>query len=376
MENKTIGIVGGGQLGRMLADAAHKLGFNVVVLDPTLNSPASQVADKQIIGSFKNKKKILELSKISDFITFEIESANSEALDELVKRGVSIYPEPRILKIIKDKFNQKVFLKNKNIPVAEFAIIETKDDCAKQGKTFGYPLLLKARFDAYDGRGNYVIKNKKEISKAFRKLSVSSLYVEKFIPFKKELAVISARDKFNNIESFEVVETVHQNNICHIVRSPASVSPKIKLKAKKLAKKVLETFGGIGVFAVEMFLRKNGEILVNEIAPRVHNSGHHTIEAYNVSQFEQHIRAVAGLPLKKPKTTSKVAVMINILGEREGKVKYAGEQKAKLINGVNIHIYGKLETRKERKMGHITALGNTIEEAEKKAKKAHKYISI
>lgn len=373
---KRIGIIGGGQLGKMLTEAAHKLGFTVIILDPTPNSPAGQVADKQIVGSFKDKNKILELAKISDFITFEIEGVNVEALEKLVAHGISVHPSPKVLKIIKDKFEQKVFLRKHNIPIANFSLIKDKEDCEKQGEIFGYPYLLKARFDAYDGRGNFLVNKKSEISEALKKLSGSSLYAEKFVPFKKELAIISARDTFNNIESFEVVETVHKNNICHVVRSPAPVSNQIKLKAQNLAKQVLEALEGIGVFAVEMFLTRDGKILVNEIAPRVHNSGHHTIEAYTASQFEQHIRAITGLPLAKPIARAKASVMVNILGNRNSKAQYQGEEKAKLIRDVNIHIYGKIETKKERKMGHITALGKTIKDAEKRALKAHGYISI
>jgi phosphoribosylaminoimidazole carboxylase PurK protein len=376
MKRKTIGIVGGGQLGRMLVQAAHKLGFRVVILDTTPNSPAGQVADRQIVGSFKDKKKLLELSKVSDFITFEIESANADALEQLIKKGVPVNPDPKVLKIIKDKFKQKTFLSMHRIPVAKFAIIKSEKDCKKQAKIFGYPFLIKSRFDAYDGRGNYLVKNKNDINVALQKLSGGLLYAEKFVSFKKELAVISARDIFNDVESYDVVETIHKNNICHIVRSPANIPLKTKLKAKNMAKQALQALGGIGVFAVEMFLAKNGALLVNEIAPRVHNSGHHTIEAYSVSQFEQHIRAIAGLPLAKPRKTARAAVMMNILGDREGKADYKGEKEAKLISGVGIHIYGKMETRKERKMGHITALGATLSEAESKAKKARKYISI
>lgn len=376
MKVKTIGIVGGGQLGRMLTDAAHRLGYRVVVLDPNSPSPAGQVADKQIIGGFKDRKKILELAKVSDFLTFEIESADNKTLEEIAKKGKPVNPSPKILRIIKDKFEQKVFLSEHNIPVADFALIQNEEDCIKQGEIFGYPFLLKARFDAYDGRGNFVVHKKSDIPKAFKKLAKSTLYAEKFISFKKELAVVSARDKFNTIYSFDVVETIHENNICHIVRSPASVSQKIKQKAKKVAQKTLEALGGVGVFAVEMFLIEDGDIIVNEIAPRVHNSGHHTIEAYSASQFEQQIRAITGMPLTKPKTKSKASVMVNILGKRNGTAKFAGEEKIKSISGVNIHIYGKMETRKERKMGHITVTANTLKEAEKKAKKAHSYISI
>jgi len=375
MQQKTIGIVGGGQLGRMLAQAAHILGFKVIVLDPTPGSPAGLVADGQIVGSFKDEAKILELSKISDFITFELEGVNDEILEKIAKKK-PVHPDPKVLRIIKDKFKQKVFLKDHKIKVADFTDIQNEKDCEKCGEVFGYPYLLKAKLDAYDGRGNYVVKNKKDIKNALVKFEGKALYAEKFVPFKKELSVVSARDIFDTVVPYEVVETVHKNNICHIVRSPASISNKTKEKAKNVAKKVLQSLGGVGVFAVEMFLTKKGEVLVNEIAPRVHNSGHHTIESYSISQFEQHIRAITGMSLSKPRPKSKSSVMINILGAREGKAEYRGGEKVEKLGGVAVHIYGKIETRKERKMGHLTVLGKSVKEAEKKAKKAHKYISI
>jgi phosphoribosylaminoimidazole carboxylase PurK protein len=360
----------------MLTQAAHKLNYRVIVLDPTKGSPAGLVADKQIIGDFKDGKKILELSKISDFITFELEGVDDKTLEELVKKGKPVNPDPKILRIIRDKYEQKVFLKNHGIPVAEFALIKNERDCINQAEIFGYPYLLKTRFDAYDGRGNHVVKNKQDIKKALTKFSSKLLYVEKFVPFKKELAVVSARDMSGGVQSFEVVETIHKNNICHIVKSPAQVSSHIKIQAKNLAQKVLEVLGGVGVFAVEMFLDKDGQVLVNEIAPRVHNSGHHTLEAYNASQFEQHIRAITGMPILKLKSKSKSSVMINILGKRNGLAQYKGAEKVKKLSGVKVHIYGKMETRKERKMGHLTATGKTVKEAHNKAQEAHKYISI
>lgn len=373
---KTIGIVGGGQLGRMLANSAKELGFRVVILDPTPNSPAGQVSDKQIVGSFKDKEKIMMLAKKCDFITFEIESANGEALEELSKKGVPISPSPEILKIIKDKFRQKVFLKGNGIPVAEFALINNEKDCIRQGQMFGYPFLLKARFDTYDGRGNFLIKNRRQIPAAFKKLNKSALYSEKFVPFSKELSIVIARDFFGNVSSFSPAETIHKNNICHVVKNPADVSIKEKKLAEKIAKKAVNVLKGIGVFAVEMFLKKNGEILVNEIAPRVHNSGHHSIEAFNVSQFEQHIRAITGMQILPIEKKANASVMINILGKRNGKALPKGIKKAELIPETKVHIYGKIETRIERKMGHVTSLGDTLKEAEKRAKKARKFISI
>jgi phosphoribosylaminoimidazole carboxylase PurK protein len=373
---KTIGIVGGGQLGKMLTQSAHKLGFKVIILESTKDCPASSVADEQILGSFKDKDKILELAEKCDVITFEIESANAEALDELVANGKEVHPSPQALKIIKDKFGQKVFLKEKGIPVADFALIDSAEDAEEQGEIFGYPFLLKTRFDAYDGRGNFVVKNKEEIKDAIVKFGDAKLYAEKFFPFVKELAVVSARGKDGTIVTFPVVETIHKNNICHIVRSPAQVEKSVSDSASNLAYKVLDAIAGVGVFAIEMFLAENGEVVVNEIAPRVHNSGHLTIEAFDMSQFEAHVRAITGMPLVTPKEQAKASVMVNILGERDGEALAEGVGEAEALGGTHVHIYGKLQTRKERKMGHITATGDTVEEAESKALKARGLINI
>ncbi len=376
MQKKRIGIVGGGQLGRMLALAGQKLGFEIVVLDPTPNSPAGQVADKQIIGSFNEADPIRKLASEVDLLTFEIESAHAETLEELEKSGFEIYPQPRVLKIIKDKFSQKEFLRTHGIPVADFALVESEHDIEEQGDIFGYPFLLKARFGAYDGRGNALIRSKEDIAQGFAKLSKSPLYVEKFAPFIKEIAVVGARDTIGNIELFPVVETIHENNICHTVIAPAPVDDNIRIKAENLGRKVIELLDGVGVFAVEMFLLENGEILINEIAPRVHNSGHFTIEGSETSQFEQHMRAIGGLPLGGSAMKHPHAVMVNILGERSGEAELTGMDDAHSLGDTVVHIYGKTETRPERKMGHLTVTGSDKDEVMKKALEARKRVSI
>jgi len=373
---KRIGIVGGGQLGRMLTDAAHKLGFNVVILDPTPDSPAGQVADRQIIGSFTDEDKIRELAKEVDYMTFEIESANAQVLDDLAAQGIQINPSTKTLSLIKDKLKQKEFLQQAGIPVAEFDEVETEDDIAHAGKKFGYPMLLKARLDAYDGRGNAVVSSEDTIAEALEKLHGKLLYVEKFVQFEKELSVMVARSTTGEITTYPVVENTHKNNILHTTVVPAAISKKSSAKAQRLAVDVMEHLKGAGVFGIEMFLTPKGDVLVNEIAPRVHNSGHYTIEACITSQFEQHIRAVTGMKLGPTNLIVGGAAMVNILGEEDRPAKSEGVEKASQIQGVGIHIYGKKESRKERKMGHITAVGNTPQEALEKALKAREYISI
>ncbi len=373
---KRIGIVGGGQLGRMLTAPAKKLGFTVNIIDPTPKSPAGQIADSQIIADFKDEKAIRELGDISDYLTFEIELANSDILKELEEKGVKINPSPETLEIIRDKFLQKQFLKTNNLPVSDFLDINTKKDVLKSAEKFGYPILLKARFDAYDGRGNALIEDESQIDSALGKLGGRKLYVEKFVPFIKELAIIVGRSTNGEIVTYPVVETIHKNNILHYLLSPAPMDKKIADKAKALGIEVMKHLKGAGVFGIEMFLTEDGEVLINEIAPRVHNSGHHTIEANETSQFEQHIRAVTGMNLGSTKTTSPAAVMINILGNRTGNADPKGVEIAEKIPGVKVHIYGKLETKPERKMGHITAVADTLEEALKNAKLAGSYITI
>jgi 5-(carboxyamino)imidazole ribonucleotide synthase len=373
--NNRIGIVGGGQLGRMMTTPAKKLGFTVNIIDPTPKSPAGQIADMEITADFKDGNAIRQLGEISDFLTFEIELANSKILEELESKGVKVNPSAKTLEIIKDKFKQKEFLTKAGIPVADFMKINTRNDILKAAKTFGYPFLLKTRFDAYDGRGNAVVKDENQIDMALERLGGKKLYVEKFVPFIKELAVIVVRSIKGEILTYPVVETIHKNNILHYLLSPASVDKKISDKATRLARRTMEQLKGAGAFGIEMFLTKNGEVVINEIAPRVHNSGHHTIEANKTSQFENHIRAITGMTLG-PTDQIKPAVMINILGERTGKAAPHGIEKAEKISGVRVHIYGKLETKPERKMGHITAVAETTDEALEKAKLARSYITI
>lgn len=376
-----IGIVGGGQLGRMLAFEAKKMGFTVRVIDPTPQSPAGQVSDEQLIADYNDEQAIRKLASVSDFLTFEIELANAALLDELASNGVHVNPSAKTLSIIKDKLKQKEFLKSAKLPVAKFLPINGKTDIVKAAEKFGYPLVLKARFDAYDGRGNALIKNKKNIDAGLKKLFGRELYIEQFVPFVKELAVMVARNAKGEVVSYPVVETIHKNNICHTVFAPARVDKKIQNKAKRLAVKTMKQLKGAGVFGIEMFLTHStrsgqAKILINEIAPRVHNSGHYTIEACATSQFEQHIRAVTGLPLGKTDMIVPSAVMINILGKRAAQAEMKGIEKALKIPHVTVHIYGKAQTKPERKMGHITATGKDHREGLRRAKLARKFITI
>ena len=377
MKPLRIGIVGGGQLGKMLTIAAKKMGFYVAVIDPTPQSPAGQVADLQIVADYKDAKAIQELAKLTDVLTFEIELASSTVLDKILKSGKNVQPNPRTLGIIRDKLLQKKFLLKNRISTSAFIEVTKPADINLAVKTFGYPFMLKARTDAYDGRGNYLVSKEEDIEKGLEKLTRRPLYIEKFVPFIKEIAVTIARTPTGKIALYPVVETIHKDNICDTVIAPANISKRAKNNALKLARKTMKALSGAGVFAIEMFLTKDDKVLVNEIAPRPHNSGHYSIEACSVSQFEQHIRAILNLPLIEPALLSP-AVMINIIGEDGSDHPYAieGIKDVLAIPGASLHIYGKMTARKGRKLGHITVVDSDIEHAIQKARKARSLIKI
>jgi 5-(carboxyamino)imidazole ribonucleotide synthase len=369
----TIGIVGGGQLGRMLTLAATPLGFQVVVLDPTPNCPATQVGAKQIEGSLRDKRALQKLGKHADYITFDIEHLDTSALEAI--GGKPIRPSLKTVRLIQDKFGQKEFLQKNGIKIARFKKTDTIEQAKKELANFGR-IFLKTRHDAYDGRGNFSVKDIPQLEVAWKQLAGRKLYVEETIDFTMELSIIVARDIHGNIKTYPLTETVHQRSICLETLTPAHVEDTVKQRAEKLAVKTAKTLEGAGVFGIEMFLDKNGRVLINEIAPRVHNSGHYTIEACVTSQFEQHIRAITGLPLGHTGLTAPAAVMINILGERDGDTRIKGLEKALQQPETGVHFYGKSPTKTDRKMGHITATGKTLAQARRRASSASKEITI
>lgn len=368
-----IGIIGGGQLGKMITQTAKKMGFFVTILDPTLNCPAGQVADSQIVSDFFDRKKLRELVSQCDVTTFDIEWAD-KSLIGLVQEGYLIYPFPQILEIIQDKSKQKEMLSRANIPIPKYKKVESAD-IASVIQEFSFPVVQKASKGGYDGRGVFIIKNRADIEKAIKTES----FLEEFIDFEKELAINVARNTKGEIKCHPVVEMIFdpRANICDMVIVPARISEEIKKEVEKIGIEAVKALGegAVGIFGIEMFLTKNGKVLVNEIAPRPHNSGHYTIEACITSQFEQHIRAITGLPLGSTELLSP-AVMINILGEEspEGSVVFKGIEETLAVEGVSVHIYGKKITKPFRKMGHITILDKNLEAAIKKAKKVKSLI--
>ncbi|MGQ0376090.1 MAG: 5-(carboxyamino)imidazole ribonucleotide synthase [Nitrososphaerota archaeon] len=372
-----LGIIGGGQLGMMLTEAAKKMPehiSDVIVLDPTKNCPAAKVGAKQIVADFKDEHAIIELSKKTDIITYEIELGNSKVLKK-IEKNTQVSPAPDTLKIIQDKLSQKKFLHKNKLPVADFVEINSLRDLSDKINKFGFPALLKARFDSYDGRGNFKINSKSDVDAAYKYFNGKSLFLEKFIDFTMEVSVISARNTKGDIAVYPTVENIHEDNILRISIAPARVSEKISKDAEDIAKKTMQVLKGAGVFGIEMFVTKDDEIIINEIAPRVHNSGHHTLQSSKTSQFEQHLRAILGLQLGSTDLLYPT-IMYNILGPKTFEGKYQPitlpQQK-----GVFLKMYGKEESKPKRKLGHVNIVAldksmtimdllNTAEQLKKK----------
>ena len=372
-----IGIIGGGQLGLMLSEAARAMGFaSVTVLDPTPQCPASYVAG-QIVGSLKDPQSLRLLAERSDILTYEIEHINTEALQALKAEeiNIKICPSPALLAIIQDKYEQKAFLAQHNIPVAPFLAIDSYADLERALQTWGYPLVLKAKKDAYDGRGNARINKAEDIKVALEKLGDRELYVEQCLDLEKELGLMTARNARGESVSHPVVEMIHARDICQTVIAPAHITQAQLSQAQEIAHRAIDALAGIGIFGVELFLDKAGKIWLNEIAPRPHNLGHYTIEACQTSQYVQHLRAIANLHLTPTAMLYPVAVMENILGTRNGLAKPAWTHDYDQEH-VFVHLYGKRETKIDRKMGHITVVGNNLDRVYQQAKEARAALSI
>ncbi|MES9850860.1 MAG: 5-(carboxyamino)imidazole ribonucleotide synthase [Candidatus Thiodiazotropha sp. L084R] len=368
-----IGLVGGGQLGRMMVKAAKRLGCTCVVLDPYPKSPAGQVAGHQIIGGYHDPAKLRELAESCDVVTYELEDIDTETLRQLELEGHKINPAPGLLSILQDKLSQKQFLSQANIPSAEF--IEMPEPNLADFEAFGFPLVQKARRGGYDGRGVSVMPDAEAFSEH---LPVPSL-VERFIKADKELAVMVARSANGNCVAYPTVEMCFREgeNVLDLLLCPAVVDKTVAQQAEALAIRTINALEGVGMFGVEMFLTADGELLVNEIAPRTHNSGHHTIEACITDQFEQHLRAVLDLPLGSTEQLAPAA-MINLLGAADavGTPVFKGLQEALAIPGVCLHIYGKAEVKPFRKMGHVTVIDQDLDSARTKAEQVRDLIQI
>lgn len=368
-----LGIIGGGQLGRMLAQKAKQMGFHVTILDPTPHAPAGQVADEQIVGGFNQTEKLRALVERSTVTTYDLEHIDTAALKTFYEEGHQLFPSPHLLEIIQDKLLQKETLARHGVPLPAFQ--KVAQPSLEIFSRFGFPLVQKARFGGYDGRGVVVMRDAADFSQA---LPVEST-IEKSIALEKELAVMVARDSRGEIACYPVVEMLFdpRGNLLDLLLAPARLAPRVAERARELAIAAVQALEGVGVFGVELFLSQAGELFVNEIAPRPHNSGHYTIEACVTSQYEQHLRAITGLPLGNT-SLLRPAAMLNLLGEPgfSGQPLVRGLREALAIPGLSFHFYGKAETRPLRKMGHVTILGETLEEVLIKAQQAKALLRI
>ena len=375
--SQKIGIIGGGQLGKMILNETNKWSLNISILDSNKNSPCKNLCNGFYVGDLLDYETVLNFGRQCDLITYEIEHINEQALFDLEKEGVTVYPKPETLKIIQDKNSQKEFYKRNELPTADFSYYKSIDDLKigiQEGRV-EFPSVWKKTKFGYDGFGVKILKSSEDLND----IPESEMIIEKLIPFEKEIAVIVARNSKGKIKNFDVVEMEFNeiSNQVEFVISPSNISDDIKKEAIKIAIETAEKFNLIGLLAVEMFLTKDNKILINEVAPRPHNSGHYTLDACNTSQFEQHIRAILDLELGDVSQKGK-AIMLNLVGEENffGKVIYSNLNYALADNSSYVHIYGKEETRPNRKMGHITIICDNFEDAYIKAKNFKNTIKV
>jgi 5-(carboxyamino)imidazole ribonucleotide synthase len=369
----TLGILGGGQLGRMLLQSCMNYNIRPLVLDPDPEAPCSYYAGGFVNGSFKDYDTVIEFGKKADIITIEIEHVNVNALQELQRMGKSVYPQPEVIRIVQDKGLQKQFYKINGIPTSDFVLLESERELVNHIDFF--PAFQKTRLAGYDGRGVKGMFLPEDLEEALE----GPCLLERKVDYDKEISVIVARSARGEVKVFPVVELVFhpEKNLLDYLASPAAIDFEVEEKAIAIAKEVAEKIGIVGVLAVEMFATLDGEVLVNEIAPRPHNSGHQTIEANITSQYEQHLRAILGLPLGDPSAIGP-SIMLNLLGEPgyEGTALYEGMDKALQISGVYVHLYGKSITKPFRKMGHVTITGESWVDVHEKTEKVKTLLKV
>lgn len=360
-----LGIIGGGQLARMTALAALPLGCEVVVLEKNPLSPGARLAPLSMVGDWEDPEVLRELAARVDVVTLENEFVPAGTLRHLEGRPHGLYPTAATLALTQDKLVQKQTLEQAGVPVARYRAVSTVDELRTAGDEWGWPLVVKTRRNGYDGKGNVTVRSEGGMAAAWARLggATTALYVEEFWPFAKELAVIITRGRGGETAAYPVVETVQRDHVCHEVRVPTEVAPETAARAVTLARRAVAAVGAVGSFGVELFLSATGGLVVNELAPRVHNSGHYTIEACPCSQFENHVRAVFGWPLGSTRLVRPAAVMLNLLGVHDGSGQVHGLPDALAVEGAHVHLYGKAASGIGRKLGHVTALGDSVAEA-------------
>lgn len=368
-----LGILGGGQLGRMMIQEAINYNVTTLVLDPDPDAPCKDICNQFEQGSITDYETVYNFGKKADIITIEIEKVNIEALEQLEREGKMVFPQARVIRLIQDKGVQKQFFKENDIPTAPFQLVNHKEDFTHS--SFPFPYMLKQRKDGYDGKGVMKISSIADLDNAFTAPSL----MEQLIDFEKEIAVIVCRNSDGDVKTFPMVEMEFnaEANLVEFLISPSTYPETIQQQAENIAKNIALALNITGLLAVEMFITKDGQILVNELAPRPHNSGHHTIEGNFVSQFEQHLRSIYNLPLGDTRSRSN-AVMINLLGEKghEGVARYEGLEKILAIEGVYVHLYGKKYTKPFRKMGHVTVVDQNREQAIAKANQVKETLKV
>ncbi|MBG9943227.1 5-(carboxyamino)imidazole ribonucleotide synthase [Brevibacillus formosus] len=356
----TLGILGGGQLGRMIALAGRAMGYRFVTMDPTADAPCGQTADRQIVASYDDVEAAMQLASVSDVISYEFENVDAQVAEVLESRAY-VPQGSRLLRITQNRIREKTAIREIGIPVAPFCVVNSLEDLQNAVRELGLPAVMKTATGGYDGKGQWVLRSEAELEEAYETLSKAGteLIVEQFVPFQMELSVIAARNPAGELAVFPVSENIHQENILHLSIVPARISAEVAARAEEIARTIVEKLDVVGLIAVELFLTGDGQLYVNELAPRPHNSGHFTMDACVTSQFEQHVRAVCNLPLGSTELLSSV-VMVNILGEH---LQAVIDQIDKLPRTAKLHLYGKAESKAKRKMGHINVLAPTVEEA-------------
>ncbi|MGA7572104.1 MAG: 5-(carboxyamino)imidazole ribonucleotide synthase [Candidatus Aquilonibacter sp.] len=368
---RTIGVIGGGQLGRMFALEAKRMGFEVVVLDPQEHSPCGQVADEQIVANYDDMEAIDRLGQRTDVVTYEFENIAIASVEYLEQHGYRVTPSSDVLRITQDRLLEKTFVRSSGIATTDFAEINRLDDLAQAGMSIGFPAILKTVRGGYDGKGQWRVTSLDEARAAFSAAKGAKLIYERVVPFVRELSIVATRDANDKIVCFAPGENTHDRGILTMTVAPARINDNSRSRARTIATTIGRKLGIVGTYCVELFLQANGDVLVNEIAPRPHNSGHYTIDVTQCSQYEQHVRAICDLPLVEPKMLSS-AIMMNILGAGKGD-HLTGEAELLSDPSIVLHMYGKHHAIDRRKMGHFTMLvdGPIDEPAIARAKAAH-----
>jgi 5-(carboxyamino)imidazole ribonucleotide synthase len=373
-----LGIFGGGQLAQMLTQAAVALGVETVIFERAADSPAGRLTQREIVGDWADPVALARFAAQCDCVTLENEFVDAGILAALAAGGLPAYPRAATLALVQDKLRQKERIAAAGLALPAFRSIDTPAQLAGAAAELGWPLVLKARRNGYDGYGNAMLRGPADVGPAWERLTRggSPLLAEAFVPFVRELAVMVVRGRDGVAQAYPVVETVQQDHICHVVRAPAPVAAHVAAEATALALAAVAAVDGVGIFGVELFCLDGGRLLFNELAPRPHNSGHYTIEGCVASQFENHLRAVLGWPLAPVDLIAPAAVMVNILGRRAGPVGPDALRAALAVPGAHLHLYGKRESRPGRKMGHVTALGASLAEAEAVARRAADLVDV